>query len=120
MTCCEYLELNPTELLEVLIDNYLYDVPQEINSPDDFISVSKMLSETCNQYSFLIQLSSAAKIKKRLAAREKDKTQKEDFIDKESIVCGVLDAVKLRYNTLSRMITVKQEYNRELNMNKQI
>ena len=83
MTCCEYLELNPTELLEVLIDNYLYDVPQEINSPDDFISVSKMLSETCNQYSFLIQLSSAAKIKNDLQQEKRIKHKKRTLLIKK-------------------------------------
>lgn len=120
LNCVEYLELSPTELLEVLIDNFIYDIPNEILSPEDYASVSEMLSSTSNQYSFLVQLSCAAKIQKRLASRRKDKTAKEDLIDKETIIDNIVSAVKLRYSTLSRMITIKQEYNKEINMNKLI
>ena len=118
MNCVEYLQLSSEELLEILIDNFIYDIPNEILSPEDYVNVSKMLSDTSNQYSFLVQLSCTAKIKKRLAGREKDKTQKEDYIDKEAIIESIISAVRLRYATLSRMVTIKQEHNKELNMNK--
>lgn len=118
MNCLEYLELTPSELLEVLIDNFVYDIPNEIATAEDYAIVSQMLSETSNQYSFLIQLSCIAKLNKRIAGREKNKAFKEDCIDREAIIEKVISAVKLRYATLSRMVTIKQEHNRELNMNK--
>lgn len=118
LNCLEYLELTPSELLEVLIDNFIYDIPNEITTAEDYAIVSQMLSETSNQYSFLIQLSCTAKLNKRIASREKNKAFKEDYIDKEAIIEKVISAVKLRYATLSRMVTIKQEHNRELNMNK--
>lgn len=120
MNCSEYLKLSTPDLLDVLVDNFIYDIPQEILTPDDFSIVSKMLSDTSNQYSFLVQLASMAKIQKRIASRAKDKVLKEDLIDKETIIENIVSSVKLRYATLSRMITIKQEYNKELNMNKQI
>lgn len=120
MNCSEYLKLSTPDLLDVLVDNFIYDIPQEILTPDDFSIVSKMLSDTSNQYSFLVQLASVAKIQKRIASRAKDKVLKEDLIDKETIIENIVSSVKLRYATLSRMITIKQEYNKELNMNKQI
>lgn len=120
MTCKEYLELESSELLDILINSFIYEIPQEISTPEDLQEVSRMLSDTSNQYSFLTGLSSMAKIQKRNATREKNKVKKEDLIDKESIINNVVEAVKLRYSTLSRMITIKQEYNKELNMNKMI
>lgn len=118
MHCKEYLELSSDELLNVLSDTFLYDIPSEILTPEDLTLVSKMLAETSNQYTFLVQLHSVAKIQKRLATREKSKTEKEDLIDKETIIENIINAVKLRYSSLSRMVTIKQECNRELNMNR--
>lgn len=120
MTCIDYLDMESSELLEVLANTFIYDIPKEILTPEDLKEVSKMLSETSNQYSFLIQLSSMAKIQKRKAVRNKNKILKEDLIDKEYIIEKITDSVKLRYSTLSRLITAKQEYNKELNMNKQL
>lgn len=117
MNCYEYLKLPPIALLETLSDTFLYDIPITIETADDLATVSKMLSETANQYSFLCQLLGYAKIQKRNFARENSKTEKEDMIDREDVINNIVNAVKLRYNTLSRMITVKQEYNKELNIN---
>ena len=112
--------MDSEELLDVLFDNFIYEVPKEIVTADELKEVSEMLSSTYSQYSFLMQLLSYAKIKKRVASRNKNKILKDDLIDKEDVISNVVSAVKLRYNTLSRMITAKQEYNKELNMNKQI
>lgn len=120
MNCREYLELAPERLLEELEKDFVYDVPFGVESPDDLSLVATYLSTTTNQYSFLMQLSALATVQKRLCARDGDKQRKEDVIDKIYVIDKIVSAVKLRYDTLSRMVTIKQEIDRELNMDRKL
>ena len=67
-----------------------------------------------------MQLSALATVQKRLCARDGDKQRKEDAIDKIYVIDKIVSAVKLRYDTLSRMVTIKQEIDRELNMDRKL
>lgn len=118
MNCSDYLELPPNELLKVLSDTFIIDIPEDFESIEVLRGVSTMMSEAVNQYSFLVQLYCFAKLKTRQAKRlgASAKTEYEDLVDRKEIIKNVLDAVLLRYKVLSRMLTAKQEINNELNM----
>lgn len=118
MNCNDYLEMEPVQLLEVLTDTFIIDIPEEIDDVTTLQNVSKLMSETINAYSFLVQLYCLSKIStrhyKRLGASAKK--EYEDSVDRKEIIKNILDAVLLRYKVLSRMVTIKQEINEELNM----
>ena len=116
MQASEYLKLSPIELLNVLTDTFVVQIPENgIQSVDDMNSIAQMLTETTNSYSFLMQLASLAKLQCREISRHGSKAEKEDSIDKKEIVNNIVHAVEHRMKTLSRLITIKQEINREMN-----
>lgn len=112
------LEMTPSELLNYMKINFLSEVPTEIVTVEDLEAVGKMISQTTNQYAYLCTLFSAAKIDCRGWRRlsNEDKKQYEDAIDRKDIIQCFVDTVKMRYNALSRLITIKQEVNAELKM----
>ena len=112
----QYLQMNPRDLASVLAATFIYDVPESIDTADDMSEIGKMLSNTSNQYSFLNSLLSLSKIHCREAKRLGVKSTYEDAVDKREIINNTVESVKVRYKTLSRMITIKQEINNELKM----
>ncbi len=118
MDCNELLNMEPFSLLEFLTNNYVYEVDTIAETSEDMQVVASIMANTYNEYSFLSQLLSLAKVQCRLLKRKgKDyKKEYEDTIDKRDIIDNILKVVKLRYQTLSRLITIKQEVNKELSM----
>ena len=112
----DLLSFSPMDLAQILNDTFIFDIPEQVETEQELNEVGKMLARTSNEYSFLISLLSFAKINVRKYKRAKAKTTYEDAVDKRDIISYTVDAVKLRHKTLSRLITVKQERNNELNM----
>ena len=108
--------MNPRELAEILSATFIYDVPESVDTADDMSEIGKMLSNTSNQYAFLNSLLSISKIQCRELKRLNIKMSYEDAVDKKEIINNITESVKVRYKTLSRMITIKQEINNELKM----
>ena len=110
--------MEPFSLLEFLTNNYVYEVNTIAETSEDMQVIASMMANTYNEYSFLSQLLSLAKVQCRSLKRKGEdyKTEYEDTIDKRDIIDNILKVVKLRYQTLSRIITVKQEVNKELSM----
>ena len=112
----QYLQMNPHELAQILNDTFIYDVPESVDTVDDMSTIGKMLSNTSNQYAFLNSLLSFSKIQCRELKRLNVKRSYEDAVDRKEAITNITEAVKIRYKTLSRMITIKQEINNELKM----
>lgn len=111
--------MQPLELINVLSDTFLYDIPETAETPEDMQEISRLLVRTANEFAFLAQLASAAKVSCRTYKRlgKEYKTLYEDAVDKKEGISSITDAVELRYKTLSRIITIRQEINKELKMN---
>lgn len=112
----DLLSFSPMDLAQILNDTFIFDIPCQIETEQELNEVGKMLAITSNQYSFLTSMLSIVKVNVRKYKRAKAKTSYEDAVDKRDIISYTVDAVKLRHKTLSRLITVKQERNNELNM----
>lgn len=112
----DLLSFSPMDLAQILNNTLIFDIPCQIETEQELNEVGKMLAITSNQYSFLTSMLSIAKVNVRKYKRAKAKTSYEDAVDKRDIISYTVDAVKLRHKTLSRLITVKQERNNELNM----
>ena len=112
----DFLSMHPKDLIAVLQDLYIFDIPETIETIEEMQSVGGMLSISNNQYSYLCVLSSYAKVKVRELKRANIKNSYEDAIDRRDIIESITSAVKERARTLSRLITIKQEVNEELKM----
>lgn len=116
MQAYEYLKLSPEQLLNVLTDTFEAEIPEEnFNTVNGMNEIAKLLASTTNSYAFLMQLASVARIQCREFSRNGSKEEKENAIDKKEIINNIIRAVECRMKILSRLITIKQEINREIN-----
>lgn len=113
----EILSEDPLVLTEKLKSEYLFYLPETIENADDLLEAGRFLGKIANSYSFLVQLSSLAKINVRKLKREKkSKDEIDNAIDRKDSINNTVEAVKMQYNAISRLITVKQQINEELKM----
>ena len=107
------------ELANWSMKEYFTPIPQDatIETVDGIRKISQMLVYYTNQYSFLASVLSYLKFYTRQAKQEKS-SKYEELIDKKEIIQKALDTVKQKQSALSRMITIRQEINKELEYSK--
>ncbi len=140
-TIQELLKMNPTELIDWLNQEFELEVPSKLETIEELKNASKLLSKTTNTYSYLMNVSSYAKISVREKKRESDKLSKEskankdatladelakkaaeakleyeNMVDRKEAIDNAADIANKQYNAISRMIAVKREINTELQM----
>ena len=113
----QILSLDALTLLDWLIANFSVSLPNSIASYNEMNQASEFMVKLTGYYTYLMQLSSYAKIKKRIAKRELSKTEFEDLVDKEDIISKFADCIKQQYSAISRAVTIRIENNKELLMN---
>ena len=127
----EVLEIKDySDLYSISVDNlikwldkrFYYSIPKGLESIDDMKVAGRLLGQLSNDYSYLAILLSYAKAFVRAEKRKgKDfKLSYEDMIDKRDIIDEMTSVVKMQYQAISRMITVKHDIQEELNMNRYI
>lgn len=107
---------SPEELYAYMQDTFHVVIPKAIETVDDLSKAGKLLGRYASYYSFLTQLSSLAKMRKRLIKKSGTKEEYEMAMMQEDIINAFMESSKIAYNSISRMITVKQEVNNELKM----
>jgi hypothetical protein len=104
MNIPELLNMSPIEVATFLIDNYTFEIPEEANG-----SVGKLMSDISNAYAFVQSLLMYAQIDVRTKRRTSIKSDIEDAIDKRDAVSTFCDTLKLQYNAVSRLVSIKQQ-----------
>lgn len=117
MTFEELLRLDPKELTKWLD----YEFPCLITAPSDLTydflrENGKKLMILSSRYSYLLSLSSYAKIAARSLHRKGSKAEYEDMVDRKESILNKLEAVKMEYNSLSRSMTAYQMLQKENEM----
>lgn len=122
MTFYEIAEITTNELFEYLVNNFSSAIPSEVNSIEDAEEVSRLLSKTANSYMYLSEVYAYLKFAIRNAKREEqpNKNKIDDLVDKKEIVDRFISALKLQYQAASRMITIRENNLKELDMCKSI
>ena len=118
MTNKELLQMTPLDLTDWLIKNYVTEIPTNIESKEDMEKAGRLLGELTNKYSYLISLVTYAKISVREEKRKgsSNKEGSDNAIDRRDAIQNIADIVKMQYQAVSRMITVKKEINEEIHM----
>lgn len=120
--------INYTDLYSISVENlmkwldskFYINVPNGLETITDMQEAGRLLGKLSNDYAYLAMLLSYAKTFVRAEKRKgKDfKASYEDMIDKRDMIDEMTSVVKMQYQAISRMITVKQQIQEELNMSK--
>lgn len=104
-------------ITEKLTKEFSYELPEFLDNPEDLRKAGVLLGELCSAYSYLVQLASFGKLLVRELKRKKaPKDEIDNAIDKRDIINNLSEIIKLQYNTVSRMVSIKQQINYELKM----
>lgn len=118
MTYDTILYMDVKELIAWLDEEFVLILPENLHTVEALEQAEEMFSKLGNQYAYLSTLSSYAKVYVRELKRNKDNPKEmiEDMIDRKEAISRTMDVVDNLKSTLSRMLTTKQEIDKELNM----
>lgn len=116
MSFDELINMDTEEFFNWVTYNFNTDMIEAVETEDDMRQASKMISRAIANYSYLSSLLAFLKIKVRQEKRNKNKDVYEDLMDKREIVQEAVDSTKMLYNGISRMVTIKIEIDKEMNM----
>lgn len=123
----DLLKLEPLELHEYLTDNFTITIPDRLDSVEEVSRTAELISKTTAYYSFLESMRVEANLKKTIykdyAANTDDPDlkkahQKEsaNMLKREQIFESMVKIMDRTYQSISRMITIKQQVNKEIEM----
>ncbi len=117
----EVLVMDPDKL-EDWLSEYVIDIPTTIETVEDMQLASRLLSNLASSYVYLNSLGVYAKnaVRREKKKGKENKEVYEALIDRQNAIDVTTDSVKMLYNCLSRLVTIKQEINREINMSNKI
>ncbi len=128
MTYIEFAQLDNLSLIERLNSEYTYEVPDNVESIVGMKQAAAVLRNVTNAASFITSVLSYVMVSKRIYKDRMDKAVKngpeyigykqlyEMLVDKEKVIANHLEAMNAVKTTTSRMVTIKQEINKELMM----
>ncbi len=113
----EVLTMDPDEL-QTWLDGFNVTLPTEIETIEDMQDAARKISVLGSNFAYVNSLSVYAKnaVRREKRKGKENKEVYEDMIDRENAIHSAADNIKMLYNCLSRLITVKQEMNKEINI----
>ncbi len=117
----EVLVMEPDDLEDWLLE-FVLDIPTSVETIEDMQLASKLLSKLASNYAYLNSLAVYAKnaVRREKKIGKDNKDVYEALIDRQNAIDTTCDSVKMLYNCLSRLVTIKQEINKEINMSSSI
>jgi hypothetical protein len=110
------MDFEPVSMAANMAQEFYVVIPERLDTPEDLRQANQLLSDLTNKYSYMSGIFIVLKAQVRTLGK-KDAAYSE-MISKRDTVDGICSMIQQQYNALSRMITVKQEQNRELAMMK--
>lgn len=123
----DLLRLEPLKLHEYLTDNFTITIPDRLDSVEEVSRTAELISKTTAYYSFLENMRVEANLKKTIykdyAANTDDPDLKKAYqkesanmLKREQIFESMVKIMDRTYQSISRMITIKQQVNKEIEM----
>lgn len=111
----DIFSMDPESLIQTVSEHFQVEIPPYVDSIEDMANAGRLLGQCASNYSYLLNMAMAAKIRKRHIKRDGGSRQEaEDALSREEIFNTYAEIMKTAYNAISRMITIKQEINEEL------
>ena len=103
--------MSNTEIIDKLRDTVIEDIPRGIKSDKDLERLEYLLGKLANDYIYLVSMTNYARNYVRQLKRKGKEFQVEyeDMMDKRDTLESIASAVKLQYQSVSRMLTIKIE-----------
>lgn len=112
------LSIKNEDILEWLNINIYTPMDISFDTVEDFVKAQELMRQYANQYTFLVNLKGYIKTGLRTARAMKYKKEDIDtLVDRKALIEDAIAVSKTQMQTVSRMITLKQEINRELSIN---
>lgn len=109
--------MDPIALADALEVEMYIPIPPTCETPDEMRQMGKLLALSMQRYSYLSNLAIMARLKKRaLKQSGADKNEIDNALAREEVLSQMAENLKMTYNAVSRIISVKQEINKELSM----
>ena len=99
------MTLSPSEVIAQIYDQIVMDIPEQI-SADNFQAMGHLLGKLPNDYAYLLSLHGYARNLARQLKRQGEKEAYEDMMDKRDSLEEMASAVKLKYQAVSRMLSL--------------
>ena len=117
----EVLIMDPDELENWLVE-FVIDIPTSIETVEDMQLASILLSRLASSYAYLNSLAVYAKnaVRREKKKGKDNKDVYEALIDRQNAIDTTCDSVKMLYSCLSRLVTIKQEINKEIKISNAI
>lgn len=113
----DIMSMEPKDLMEYLVGNFSINIPTSITTAEDLRMAAEILSRSYSYYSFLSNMRLTAKMQKRALKRQKESSEEiEKMLMREELFEMQAGIAKHAYDTVSRMVTIKQQINQELKM----
>lgn len=112
------LKTDPAQFTLWLKGQFVSDIPLTFDTTEDLQKIGKLMGVTANRYSYIVAFLSYAKtVTRKLKRSGKEyKDAYEDMVDRRDALQNTADILKLQYQSMSRLITIRQEINAELRM----
>ena len=110
--------MSNTEIMDKLRGTIIEDIPRGIKTEEDLRRLEYLLGKLANDYVYLISMTNYARNYVRQLKRKGKEYQVEyeDMLDKRESLESIASAVKLQYQAISRMLTIKIELEEENKM----
>ena len=108
--------MDPEELNADLIEEYVHEIPTDVESVDDMVRAGHLMGILTNNYSYMLATLNTFKIWTKNCKLADDKKEYEKMAMRRDSVEAIVEILKQQYNAVSRLITIKQEINNELKM----
>lgn len=117
LSSIDMLSMEPLDLMNYVSANFSISVPVSIETPENLKEASRTISKAYAYFSFITGMRQTAKMHKRMLKRQKeDPVEIEKMLMREEIFETQAGNLKHAYDTISRMVTIKQMVNQEINM----
>ena len=107
---------DPEQLNSILISQFFIDMPEKADSPEDLATISHIMATIVGYLQFLMPHLTVLKIRTQNLKASGAKEEYKIMMQRRDVVEVICDILKTQRDTLSRMITIKQEINKEINM----
>lgn len=126
-TTTELLKMEPLQLHEYLTAKYCVKIPSTIETAEDLRLAQAGISRAATYYAFLESMRESANLQKSIfkeaAQLAEDKEEKKQYqaefntmLKREQIFESASKILDRIYQAISRLVTIKQQMNQEINM----
>lgn len=110
------LTMSVTDVIKVMSDRVLNDIPEGINGEEEIKKLEMLLGRLPNDYAYVIEMLGYARTYVRHFKREGMRLEYESTMDKRDALDSIANALKLQYQGVSRMITIYEQRREEVDM----